>query len=50
MTWEKLKVQKEALQESLSRTFTEHNGVVAAYTNVKNTVKWLLSKNLYRKQ
>ena len=41
---EKLKVQKEALQESLSLTFTEHNGVVAAYTNVKNTVEWLLSK------
>ena len=41
---EKLKVQKEALQESLSLTFTEQNGVVAAYTNVKNTVEWLLSK------
>ena len=36
---EKLKVQKEALQESLSLTFTEHNGVVAAYTNVRNTVE-----------
>ena len=42
---EKLKEQKEALQESLSLTFTEHNGVVAAYTNVRNTVEWLLSKN-----
>ena len=41
---EKLKEQKEALQESLSLTFTEHNGVVAAYTNVRNTVEWLLSK------
>ena len=41
---QKLKVQKEALQESLSLTFTEQNGVVAAYTNVKNTVEWLLSK------
>ena len=42
---EKLKEQKEALQESLSLTFTEHNGVVAAYTNVRNTVEWQLSKN-----
>ena len=41
---EKPKEQKEALQESLSLTFTEHNGVVAAYTNVRNTVEWLLSK------
>ena len=41
---EKLKVQKEALQEKLSLKFTEHNGVVAAYTNVKNAVEWLLSK------
>ena len=41
---EKLKVQKEALQERLSLNFTEYNGVVAAYTNVKNTVEWLLSK------
>ena len=41
---EKLKVQKEALQESLSLTFTEHNGVAAAYTNVRNTVEWLLNK------
>ena len=41
---EKLKEQKEALQESLQLTFTEHNGVVAAYTNVRNTVEWLLSK------
>ena len=41
---EKVKTQKEALQESLSLNFTEHNGVVAAYTNVKNTVEWLLSK------
>lgn len=40
----KLKVKKEALQESLSLTFTEHNGVVAACTNVKNTMEWLLSK------
>jgi len=32
---EKLKAQTEALQESLSLNFTEHNGVVAAYTNVK---------------
>ena len=45
MTCEKLKVQKEALQESLSLTFTEHNGV-AAYTNIKNTVEWLLSKKV----
>ena len=44
MTCEKLKVQTEALQESLSLNFTEHNGVVAAYTNVKNTVEWLLGK------
>ena len=45
---EKLKVQKEALQESLSLNFTEHNGVVAAYTNVKNTVEWLVSKETLR--
>ena len=45
---EKLKVQKEALQESLSLNFTEHNGVVAAYTNAKNTVEWLLSKETLR--
>lgn len=44
MTCVKSKVKKEALQENLSLTFTEHNGVVAAYTNVKNTVEWLLSK------
>lgn len=44
MTCGKLKVKKETLQESLSLTSTEHNGVVAAYTNVKNTVEWLLSK------
>ena len=44
MTCEKLKEQKQALQESLQLTFTEHNGVVAAYTNVRNTVEWLLSK------
>ena len=37
-------VQKVALQERLSLNFTEYNGVVAAYTNVKNTVEWLLSK------
>ena len=41
---EKLKAQKEALQDSLSLTFTEHNGVVAAYINVRDTVEWLLSK------
>ena len=41
---EKLKVQTEALQESLPLNFTEHNDVVAAYTNVKNTVERLLSK------
>ena len=41
---EKLKEQKKALQESLSLTFIEHNGVAAAYTNVRNTVEWLLSK------
>ena len=45
---EKLKVQKEALQQSLSLNFTEHNGVVAAYTNVKNTVEWILSKETLR--
>lgn len=48
---EKLKEQKKALQESLSLTFIEHDGVAAAYTNVRNTVEWLLSKKkLYRKQ
>ena len=36
---EELKEQKEALQESLQLTFTEHYGVVAAYTNVRNTVE-----------
>ena len=41
---EKLKEQKKALQERLSLTFIEHNGVAAAYTNVRNTVEWLLSK------
>ena len=41
---EKIKEQKEALQETLSLNFAEYNGVVAAYTNVKNTVEWLLSK------
>ena len=46
---EKLKVQREALQESLSLNFTEHNGVVAAYTNVKNTMEWLLSKETLQK-
>ena len=45
---EKPKEQKEALQESLSLTFTEHNGVVAAYTNVRNTVECgYLAKKLY---
>ena len=44
VTCEKLKAQTEALQESLSLNFTEHNGVVAAYTIVKNTVEWLLGK------
>ena len=39
-----LKERKEALQESLSLDFVEHNGVLAAYTNVKKTVEWLLSK------
>jgi len=43
---EKLKVQEEALKESLSLTVTEHNDVVAAYINVKNTVEWLLSKKI----
>lgn len=48
---EKLKVQKEALTESLSLTFTEHNGVVAAYANVKNTMECgYLPKKLCRKQ
>lgn len=32
--------KRRPLQES----FIEHNGVVAAYTNVKNTVEWLLSE------
>ena len=41
---EKLKEHKEALQENLSLDFVEYNGVLAAYTNVKKTVEWLLSK------
>ena len=41
---EKLKECKDALQESLSLDFVEHNSVLAAYTNVKKTVEWLLSK------
>ena len=41
---EKLKECKDAIQESLSLDFVEHNGVLAAYTNVKKTVEWLLSK------
>ena len=40
---EKLKECKDALQESLSLDFVEHNGVLAAYTN-KKIVEWLLSK------
>ena len=41
---EKVKECKDALQESLSLDFVEHNSVLAAYTNVKKTVEWLLSK------
>ena len=40
----KLKECKDALQESLSLDFVENNSVLAAYTNVKKTVEWLLSK------
>lgn len=41
---EELKEQKESLQESLSLKFVEFNGVIAAYTDIKKTVQWLLSK------
>lgn len=41
---EELKEQKESLQESLSLKFNEYNGVIAAYTDVKKTIEWLLSK------
>ena len=49
---EKLKVKKEALQGSLSLTFTEHNGVVAAYRTQMLKTLWngYLAKKLYRKQ
>ena len=32
------------LFKKVSLDFVEHNGVLAAYTNVKKTVEWLLSK------
>ena len=38
------KEQKESLQESLSLKFAEFNGVIAAYTDIKKTVEWLLRK------
>jgi len=48
MTFEKLKECKDALQESLSLDFVEHNGVLPAYKNVKNTVEWLLGKEFLK--
>ena len=35
---------KETLYQRLSHNFTEHNGVVAPYINVTNTVKLLYGK------
>ena len=46
---EKLKEDKQSLQEKLLLDFSEHNGVLAGHTNVKKTVEWLLSKDSMKK-